>query len=254
MAELLRLHSRMKQEYHKVVKFFGEDPARMRIDDFFGTFTAFISDFEVKILDKMVADSICTHVCSIIYTSLLQQQAVQDNKHAREQQVLKEKKAREKEELARKRGSQKTFSRVMTSSSEEQVDLRRELEAWGSRTIDVSSLERPKQCSPEQKDFRHILRQPDHSRKERGRVTIEERQRNNTEERRREKVEERQSELERGGRGERGREKMERGRGTKEWREMGRGKKAARVERPKWSRTTDNRSLNGLDFDSETQF
>lgn len=187
------------------------------------------------------------------FTSLPQQQAVQDNKHAREQQVLKEKRAKEKEELARKRGSQKTSSRVMTSSSEEQVDLRGELEAWRSKTIDVSSLERPKQCSPEQKDFRHILRQPDHSRKERGRVTVEERQRNNTEERRREKVEERRSEVERG-REERGQEKTERERGTKEWREMGRGKKGARVERPKWSRTTNNSSLNGLDFDSETQF
>ena len=182
------------------------------------------------------------------FTSLPQQQAVQDNKHAREQQVLKEKRAKEKEELARKRGSQKTSSRVMTSSSEEQVDLRGELEAWRSKTIDVSSLERPKQCSPEQKDFRHILRQPDHSRKERGRVTVEERQRNNTEERRREKVEERRSEVERG------REERERERGTKEWREIGRGKKGAKVAKPKWSRTTDNRSLNGLDFDSETQF
>lgn len=37
----------MKQEYRKVVKFFGEDPAKMRIDDFFGSFTAFITDFEV---------------------------------------------------------------------------------------------------------------------------------------------------------------------------------------------------------------
>ena len=52
MADLLRLHSRMKQEYNKVVKFFGEDPAKMRIDDFFGTFVAFITDFEVRTLDK----------------------------------------------------------------------------------------------------------------------------------------------------------------------------------------------------------
>ena len=47
MADLLRLYSRMKHEYRKVVKFFGEDPAKMRIDDFFGAFTAFITDFEV---------------------------------------------------------------------------------------------------------------------------------------------------------------------------------------------------------------
>ena len=186
--------------------------------------------------------------------------------------MLKEKRAKEKEELARKRRSQKTSSQVMTSTSEEQVDLRGELEAWRSRTIDVSSLERPKRrlgSSPEQKDFRHILRQPDHSRKERGREKVEERGREKVEERRREKVEERgrekveergrmkveerRSEVERGG-VERGREKVERGRGTKEWRETGKGKKAARVERPKWSRTADNHSINELDFDSETQF
>ena len=163
--------------------------------------------------------------------------------------MLKEKRAKEKEELARRRGSQKTSSRVMTSTSEEQVDLREELEVWRSRTIDVSSLERPKRrlgTSPEQKDFRHILRQPDHSRKERGREKVEERGREKVEGRGREKVER--------GRVERGREKVERGRGTKEWREMGRGKKAVRVERPKWSRTADNHSINELDFDSETQF
>ena len=178
--------------------------------------------------------------------------------------MLKEKRAKEKEELARKRRSQKTSSQVMTSTSEEQVDLRGELEAWRSRTIDVSSLERPKRrlgSSPEQKDFRHILRQPDHSRKERGREKVEERRREKVEERGREKVEERgrmkveerRSEVERGG-VERGREKVERGRGTKEWRETGKGKKAVRVERPKWSRTADNHSINERDFDSETQF
>ena len=237
MADLLRLHSRMKQEYHKVVKFFGEDPAKMRIDDFFGTFIAFITDFEVRTLDKTEPAVRQYQKLCLRCSPLPKQKAVQDNRHAREEQVLKEKRAKEKEELARRRGSQKTSSRVMTSTSEEQVDLRGELEAWRSRTIDVSSLERPKRrlgTSPEQKDFRHILRQPDHSRKERGREKVEER--------RREKVEER------------GREKVERGRGTKEWREMGRGKKAVRVERPKWARTGDNHSINELDFDSETQF
>lgn len=171
--------------------------------------------------------------------------------------MLKEKRAKEKEELARRRGSQKTSSRVMTSTSEEQVDLRGELEVWRSRTIDVSSLERPKRrlgTSPEQKDFRHILRQPDHSRKERGREKVEERGREKVEERGREKMEERGREKVERGRVERGREKVEKGRGTKEWRETGRGKKAVRVERPKWSRTADNHSINELDFDSETQF
>ncbi len=30
-----------------MVRFFGEDPGKMRIDDFFGTFASFITDFEV---------------------------------------------------------------------------------------------------------------------------------------------------------------------------------------------------------------
>jgi hypothetical protein len=38
----------MKLEYASVLKFFGEDPTTMRIDDFFSTFAAFISDFEVR--------------------------------------------------------------------------------------------------------------------------------------------------------------------------------------------------------------
>jgi len=54
MADLLRLYGRMKQEYRKVVKFFGEDPAKMRIDDFFGSFTAFITDFEVCQLQEVM--------------------------------------------------------------------------------------------------------------------------------------------------------------------------------------------------------
>lgn len=66
MADLLRLHSRMKQEYQKVVKFFGEDPARMRIDDFFGTFTAFITDFEVRTLDK-TAPTIQLPVSALVF-------------------------------------------------------------------------------------------------------------------------------------------------------------------------------------------
>lgn len=47
MAGLLKLYSKMKQEYQTAVKFFGEDPVMMRVDDFFGAFAAFISDFEV---------------------------------------------------------------------------------------------------------------------------------------------------------------------------------------------------------------
>ena len=50
MADLMRLYSHMRQEYQQAVQFFGEDPARMRIDDFFGAFAAFIADFQVRTL------------------------------------------------------------------------------------------------------------------------------------------------------------------------------------------------------------
>ena len=56
-------YGRMKQEYRKVVKFFGEDPTKMRIDDFFGSFTAFITDFEVcSIAENDVARAITSWV------------------------------------------------------------------------------------------------------------------------------------------------------------------------------------------------
>ena len=48
MKTLLRLYSHMKQEYAKVVKFFGEDSAKMRIDEFFSAFASFIEDFKVR--------------------------------------------------------------------------------------------------------------------------------------------------------------------------------------------------------------
>lgn len=50
MTELLKIYAHMKQEYASVLKFFGEDPTTMRIDEFFSTFAAFISDFEVHVV------------------------------------------------------------------------------------------------------------------------------------------------------------------------------------------------------------
>ena len=47
MSELLTLYSQMKQEFRQVVTFFGEDPAQMRVDDFFGIFASFTTDFQV---------------------------------------------------------------------------------------------------------------------------------------------------------------------------------------------------------------
>ena len=57
MADLMRLYSHMQQEYQQAVQFFGEDPARMRIDDFFGAFTAFIADFQVHFFAS------CVYLC-----------------------------------------------------------------------------------------------------------------------------------------------------------------------------------------------
>lgn len=49
MKSLLRLYGHMKQEYDKATKFFGEEPAKMRIDEFFGAFASFIEDFKVGV-------------------------------------------------------------------------------------------------------------------------------------------------------------------------------------------------------------
>ena len=169
--------------------------------------------------------------------------------------MLRERRARETEALAtaRKRGSQKVASRGMTNTAEAQVDLRGELEAWQSRTVDVSSLERAQRHSgaaPKQRDFRHVLRQPDHMRKERGRgKKAEERGRG-------------EKEGERGGRQKmtvekwRGRRVEERGGGRKgREEERERGRKEARLEeRTRQSRSAEDHHDNELDFDSETQF
>ena len=52
MKSLLRLYGHMKQEYTKATKFFGEDPAKMRIDGFFSAFASFIEDFKVRIANS----------------------------------------------------------------------------------------------------------------------------------------------------------------------------------------------------------
>ena len=45
----------MKQEYKQVVHFFGEDPTKMRIDDFFGIFASFMTDFQASCPDLIVS-------------------------------------------------------------------------------------------------------------------------------------------------------------------------------------------------------
>ena len=58
MDSLLKLYSKMKQEYQSAVKFFGEDPVKLRVDDFFGAFATFVDDFEVCIMQ-------ITQICPI---------------------------------------------------------------------------------------------------------------------------------------------------------------------------------------------
>ena len=60
MTELVELYSNMKQDFKQVVLFFGEDPTKMRIDDFFSIFASFMTDFEVYIT--------CIHPLAIPYT------------------------------------------------------------------------------------------------------------------------------------------------------------------------------------------
>ena len=88
------------------------------------------------------------------------QKAVQENRTAREQEALRERRAKEREELQKRRGSQKVYSKRDSGGG---FDLKKELEARKSRTIDVASLERTKQSkalAPPQQDYRHLLRPP----------------------------------------------------------------------------------------------
>ena len=48
ITELLKSYSFMKQEFASVMKFYGEDTAKTRIDNFFSTFASFTSEFEVS--------------------------------------------------------------------------------------------------------------------------------------------------------------------------------------------------------------
>ena len=89
------------------------------------------------------------------------QRAVQENRAAREQEVLRERRVREREQLQKRRSSQKVHSK---HDSGGEFDLKRELDARKSRTIDVASLERTRQSKtsalPRQEDYRHLLRPP----------------------------------------------------------------------------------------------
>ena len=61
MTKLVRLHQQMqmKQEYQRAAKFFGKDPAKIRIDEFYGAFAGFVIDFEVCILIRSPYLTLC---------------------------------------------------------------------------------------------------------------------------------------------------------------------------------------------------
>ena len=52
MTQLVRLHQEMKHEYERAARFFGEDPSKIRVDEFYGAFAGFVTDFEVEMLLK----------------------------------------------------------------------------------------------------------------------------------------------------------------------------------------------------------
>jgi len=45
---VLALQQKMMVEYQKTVKFFGENVATTRVDDFFAIFAGFLKDFEAS--------------------------------------------------------------------------------------------------------------------------------------------------------------------------------------------------------------
>ncbi len=49
LSHLVQLYSEMRIHYNRVAKFFSEDPSATHIDEFFGSFATFVTDFEVNI-------------------------------------------------------------------------------------------------------------------------------------------------------------------------------------------------------------
>ena len=90
----------------------------------------------------------------------------------RERVVLLERKLQERviEVPSKKRGS---LSKLFGRTKDKDVDLRHELQAktQQSKTLDLAALEKKKYVElvePEQHDFRHLLRQTDHSKQPTG--------------------------------------------------------------------------------------
>lgn len=76
MTTLVKLHQQMKQEYERAARFFGEEPSKMRIDEFYGAFAEFVTSFE---------------------------SALKEIRISREQDLQKEKRLKEMEERTKRR-------------------------------------------------------------------------------------------------------------------------------------------------------
>lgn len=50
MSSLIKLYTQMKSEFSKATQFFGEDSAKLQIDEFFSIFATFMNDFDVRLL------------------------------------------------------------------------------------------------------------------------------------------------------------------------------------------------------------
>ena len=76
MTQLVRLQQEMKLEYERAARFFGEDPSKIRVDEFYGAFAGFVTDFEG---------------------------ALKEIRYTREQELQKEKRMKEQQERTKRR-------------------------------------------------------------------------------------------------------------------------------------------------------
>ena len=153
MADLLKLYSRMKQEYSQAVRFFGEDPVKTRIDDFFGIFASFIADFEVPGGREGCA------VCGVgrspraNSSRSVSQKAVQENRQARQERALQEKRLKEQSGTGKRRSQ--ASSKAKLGQRNEFDEFKKELERQRLRPTSRPQAQTD-QGPPS--DFRHLLR------------------------------------------------------------------------------------------------
>ena len=97
MTKLVRLHQQMKHEYQRAARFFGEDPSKIRIDEFYGAFAGFVTDFGVRLYYKGPSFLTVNYFLSDESIYHLVQAALKEIRSAREQELQKEKRMKEQE-------------------------------------------------------------------------------------------------------------------------------------------------------------